>query len=79
MGLAAGAPSEVPAYPTETAEVVGGSGGGAASSSGFGTSYVPSPTGYPITPYEGGASIVRNGFAGLMFGAAAAAAVFFVL
>ena len=81
VGLAAGAPSEVPAYPTETAEVVGGGAGGAgaASSSGFGTSYVPSPTGYPITPYEGGASVVRNEFAGLMFGGAAAAVVFFVL
>jgi hypothetical protein len=72
VGLAAGPPSEVPAYPTATANSVGG----AASSSGFGTSYVPSSTGSPITPYEGGASVVRTGFTGL---AIAAAAGLFVL
>jgi hypothetical protein len=73
VGLAAGPPSEVPAYPTSTADSVGG----AASSSGFGTSYVPSSTGSPITPYEGGAPVARTGFVGLV--GFAGAVVFFVL
>jgi len=75
VGLAPGPPSEVPAYPTptHTADSVGG----AASSSGFGTSYVPTSTDSPITPYEGGASVARTGFAGLAIGAAVAA--FFML
>lgn len=64
VGLAAGSPSEVPAYPTPTANPVGG----AASSTGFGTSYVPSSTGSPITPYEGGASLTRAGLGSLAVG-----------
>jgi hypothetical protein len=76
VGLAAGPPSEVPAYPTSTADSAGGI-GGAASSSGFGTSYVPSSTGSPITPYEGGAPVARAGFVGLVVGGAAV--VFLVL
>jgi hypothetical protein len=76
VGLAAGPPSEVPAYPTSTADSAGGV-GGAASSTGFGTSYVPSSTGSPITPYEGGASVARAGFVALV--GFAGAVVFFVL
>ena len=68
VGLAAGSPSEVPAYPTPTANPVGG----AASSTGFGTSYVPSSTGSPITPYEGGASLTRAGLGSLAVGAVVA-------
>jgi len=76
VGLAAGEPSAVPAYPTESFGAVAGA-SGAASSSGFGTQYVPASTGSPITPYEGGASVARAGFVGLAVGAAAV--VFFVL
>jgi hypothetical protein len=76
VGLAAGSPSEVPAYPTSTADSVGGI-GGAASSSGFGTSYVPGSTGSPVESYEGGADGLRSGAIGLVV--AAVAALFFVL
>lgn len=75
VGLAAGSPSDAPAYPTPTADSVGGS-KGAAGSSGFGTTYVPGPTDSPITPYEGSASVARTGFAGVAVGALAA---FFML
>jgi hypothetical protein len=65
IGLAAGSPPAAPAYPTPTADAVGGS----AASSGFGTSYVPSSTGSQITPYEGGAASVRGSvFAGVVVG-----------
>ena len=71
VGLAAGSPSEVPAYPTPTAGPVGGS-AQPSGSSGFGTSYVPSATGSPITPYTGSASVARTGCVGLAVGAFAA-------
>ena len=75
VGLAAGSPPAAPAYPTPTADAVGGS-AKPTGSSGFGTSYVPSPTGIPVTPYEGGASVSRTSIASLAFCAVAA---FFVM
>jgi len=75
VGLAAGSPPAAPAYPTPTADAVGGS-AKPTGSSGFGTSYVPSPTSSPITPYEGSASVSRTSFAGL---AVCAVAAFFVM
>jgi len=75
VGLAAGSPPAAPAYPTPTADAVGGS-AKPTGSSGFGTSYVPSPTGYPVAPYEGGASVSRTSVAGL---AVVAVAAFFVM
>lgn len=75
VGLAAGSPPAAPAYPTPTADSVGGS-AKPTGSSGFGTSYVPSPTGNQITPYTGSASVARTSFAGL---AVCAVAAFFVM
>jgi hypothetical protein len=73
VGLAAGSPPAAPAYPTPDA--VGGS-AKPTGSSGFGTSYVPSPTGSPITPYTGSASVARTSFTGL---AVCVVAAFFVM
>ncbi|KAM0703295.1 hypothetical protein Q7P35_009233 [Cladosporium inversicolor] len=75
VGLAAGSPPAAPAYPTPTADAVGGS-AKPTGSSGFGTSYVPTPTGYPVAPYEGGASVSRTSFVGF---AVCAVAAFFVM
>lgn len=75
VGLAAGTPPAAPAYPTPTADAVGGS-AKPTGSSGFGTSYVPTPTGYPVAPYEGSASAARTSFVGL---AVCAVAAFFVM
>ncbi|GAB7323587.1 hypothetical protein MBLNU13_g07081t1 [Cladosporium sp. NU13] len=75
VGLAAGTPPAAPAYPTPTADAVGGS-AKPTGSSGFGTSYVPSPTGIPVAPYEGGASVSRTSIVGLTVCAVAA---FFVM
>jgi hypothetical protein len=86
VGLAAGSPPAAPAYTTPTAapayptttptaDAVGGS-PKPSGSSGFGTSYVPSPTGMPVAPYEGGASVARTSIAGL---AVCAVAAFFVM
>lgn len=75
VGLAAGTPPAAPAYPTPTADAVGGS-AKPTGSSGFGTSYVPSPTGYPVAPYEGDASVSRTSIVGL---AVCAVAAFFVM
>lgn len=74
VGLAAGSPPAAPAYPTATATA--NPVGGAASSTGFGTSYIPSPTASPYTPFTGAASVVRTGVTGFAF---AAAAAFFAL
>lgn len=71
VGLAAGSPPAAPAYPTPTADAVGGS-AKPTGSAGFGTSYVPSPTGIPVAPYEGGASVARTSIAGLAIGVVAA-------
>jgi hypothetical protein len=68
VGLAAGSPPAAPAYPTPTADAIGGS-AKPTGSSGFGTSYVPSSTGSPITPYTGSASSARTSVAGLAIGA----------
>lgn len=67
VGLAAGSPPAAPAYPTPTADAAGGV-AKPTGSSGFGTSYVPSSTGSPITPYTGSASITRGSIAGLAIG-----------
>jgi hypothetical protein len=68
VGLAAGSPPAAPAYPTPTADAVGGT-AKPTGSSGFGTSYVPSSTGSPITPYEGSASVARTSIASIAIGA----------
>jgi hypothetical protein len=75
VGLAAGSPPAAPAYPTPTADAVGGT-AKPTGSSGFGTSYVPSSTGSPIAPYEGSASAAHTSVIGIAIGAVVA---FFVM
>lgn len=71
IGLAAGSPPAASAYPTSTADAAGGV-AKPTGSSGFGTSYVPPPTGSPITPYTGSATIARTSIAGMAVGIVAA-------
>ena len=77
VGLAAGSPSAAPAYPTNTAGPIAGvaapSGYGAGTT--FHSTFAPSATSSPITPFTGAAS--RTSVAGLTIGAIVAA--FFML